>query len=488
VRRVPLSNDESLKPALDHRQAVRVAELALQVERYYGTPQDVEWAIDRSGELYLLQCRPLAASASPNTSPFSGQHDPSPDGMVLCGGITASPGVAYGPVFLVDKGSDLLRFPKGSVLVVHQALPKWAPLLGQASALLTSQGSFAGHLASVAREFGVPALFELPGLFEQLKNGESITVDAVARCVYRGRREVALSATVPRPSMIDSPVFQSLTQVSRLITPLNLLDPASSEFTPANCRTLHDLTRFIHEKSVQEMFNFGKSHHFSERSSKQLVYKVPMQWWILNLDDGFTAEIAGKYVTLENIACAPMLAFWEGFAAIPWDGPPPLDGKGFMSVLFQSTTTNALVPMVRSKFADRNYFIISKNYCNLSSRLGYHFALLEALVSTRTTENYVTYQFKGGAADDQRRIKRVCFIGDILEAHGFNVDIRQDNLIARIENRPAEYLLERLKILGYLSLHTRQLDMIMSNPAKVGYYRAKLDKDISTILAGPAAD
>jgi pyruvate,water dikinase len=483
VCRTDVTGEERQLPSITRERALELARTAVALERHYDVAQDIEWAIDPRGALYLLQCRPLqqmpVETAKPGTAPEA------EGGSVVCrGGITASPGAASGPVFIADKGSDVLAFPEGAVLVARQAQPRWASLLNRAAAVVTEEGGFAGHLANVAREFGVPALFAVPEATRLLRTGDLATVDATGQAIHRGRIEALLHQAPVRKSLMQgSPVYEILSEASRMIVPLGLLEPESPDFTPANCRSLHDITRFIHEKSVHEMFNFGRDHNFSERSSKQLHYKVPMQWWVLNLDDGFSEEIAGKYVKLEQIACIPMLAFWKGFTAIPWEGPPAMDGRGMLSVMFRATTNQALTVGVKSKYAERNYFMISRNYCSLSQRLGFHFSTLEALVSERMPENYVSFQFKGGAADYERRLARVQFIAEILEPIGFRVEIREDHLLSRVEGQSADYMLKRVEVLGYLALHTRQMDMIMSNPAYVEHYRTKYRKDIEGLLA-----
>jgi len=486
--RMDLTDEESTSPCLTDDQARQLAEIAIRIENHYAMAQDIEWAIAGSGAIHILQCRPLKLILTGETGDAA--VDPElKKRRIAGGGITASPGASSGPVYLGDRGVDVLAFPEGAVLVTRQALPRWASLLTRASAVITEQGGFAGHLANVAREFGVPALFGVPDAATILKPGQVITVDASRQAVYDGLISALLSGTGSSRThlMEGSPVHEILKQVGRHIIPLHLLDPDAREFSPAGCTTFHDITRFIHEKSVTEMFDFGKNHNFSERSSKQLHYRVPMQWWVLNLDDGFKEEVPGKYVTLDNIDSIPMKAFWKGFVAIPWDGPPAMDRKGMLSVMYQSTTNTALTPGMRSAYAERNYFMISRHYCSLSSRLGYHFSTIEALISERPRENYISFQFKGGAADTYRKLGRVHFIKDILEELGFRVEIKEDHLASRLENHDMAHMEKQMEVLGYLTLHTRQLDMIMANAGSVNYYRNKLRKDIDTLMRGSTA-
>lgn len=482
VCRQELTGEKSKTQSISDSQALDLAKMANILEDFYGSPQDIEWAIDSNGSIFILQCRPLQEIELRNTDENILNAELENQSLTLAaGGQTASPGVAFGPVYIVKNDVDKLKFPAGSVLVTAQALPRWAPMLGSASAVITEIGGITGHLANVSREFGIPAIFGLPGATEIFQNAQEITVDADGHRVYTGKIDSLLNSNATKKNlMAGSPIFEILEKVSQQIVPLNLLDPDSPDFHPRKCTTLHDITRFCHEKSVHEMFNFGKEHRFSERSSKQLVCDVPMQWWIINLDDGFKENIDGKFVHIDNIVSIPMLAMWEGIIAVPWEGPPPVDAKGFMSVLMQATTNPALDPSMRSAYSARNYFMLSRNFCSLSSRFGFHFSTIEALVSERSSENYVRFTFKGGAADFPRRRRRAIFVGEILERFEFRSEIREDSAFARVEGLDQAVMEDKLRILGYLIIHTRQLDMVMSNGASINQYRNKILDDLNT--------
>ncbi|MEW6352100.1 MAG: PEP/pyruvate-binding domain-containing protein [Thermodesulfobacteriota bacterium] len=488
VRREELDAEKAKTQSITDEQALKLAAMAVRLDEYYGGPQDIEWALDSRGKIYILQCRHLQQWAEPEHVSEHEREEEPPAPVLAVGMTTGSPGVGSGPVFVVRHDSDKLMFPDGSVLVTAQARPRWAPLLSRAAAVITEVGGVAGHLANVAREFGVPALFGIEHAPDLFQNGQVVTVDADGLRVYEGRAEALIGEERRKKNLMEgSPVHAILSGAATHIVPLHLLDPDSPSFHPKNCESLHDITRFIHEKSVHEMFNFGKEHRFSERSSKQIFYKVPMQWWIINLDDGFGKDVQGKFVRLEDIVSIPMLAIWEGVIAIPWQGPPPVDTRGLMSILVQATTNPHLDPSMKSDYAQRNYFMVSKNFCSLQSRFGFHFSTIEALVGDRAMENYISFNFKGGAADHRRRINRAVLVAGILEKYGFRAEVKEDNVSARLEGEPEEFMKSRLKILGFLMIHTRQLDMVMNNGGAIELHMQKLIEQIESLVGSEEA-
>jgi pyruvate,water dikinase len=480
ITRREVPSETSSSPTLTDAQAREVARAALRLEHHFGEPQDVEWAILTDGRLVVLQARPMHHAGEPPVAPTI-EGDP-----IIRGGVCVSPGVSGGRVSWVRSDRDALKFPNNGILVVDYPDPRWAALLDRAVAVVSEHGGIAGHLATVAREFGVPAIFGM-GDLDALLRGDEITVDADGVAIHRGLVSGLEDARPRRNLMAGSPIHDTLGRALAHIVPLTLTDPSSTDFQPAKVQTLHDITRFCHEKAVTEMFSFGRDHSFPRYAAKQLHHNVPMQWWVLDLDDGFTREINGKYVHLEEITCVPMRALWDGMVAIPWDGPPAITGSGFASVLFEATRNPALSTPFRKPYAQRNYFMVSANFMNLQSRFGFHFSTVEALASERDSENYLVFSLKGGAADMDRRSGRARFIAEILEVHGFQLNVVEDTVTARAWAMPRDEILSRLKIIGYLLMHTRQLDMVMGDPRSVERYRAKFASDIAAVVGRQAS-
>ncbi len=483
IRLVDVAEEQANNPAITVEQAVLLGELALRLEKHFGTPQDIEWAFEPDGSVSILQSRPLMVLGKKLTRikdiPESKVDLP----VILTGGVTASPGAASGPAFVVETTVDMLRFPSGAVLMAKNPLPQWAALLNSAVAVITDKGGVTGHMAAVAREFKVPALFGTSTATEHIRNGDLITVDATGCAVYAGRAESLLEKAAEKTSLMKgSPVHKTLGNVLKYIAPLNLTDPDASDFTPEGCRTIHDIIRFAHEMSLRELFEFKKETSFSEHLARRLVIDVPMQWWIVDLGGGCREGMKGDTVGLEDITSGPMLTLWEGITAMPWQGPPPIDTKGFFSVMYGATMDKSLVPGMRSRYADRNYFMISENFCHLSSRFGFHFSTVEAFFGEKAAENYICFNFNGGGADNVRRERRANLIKMILEKFDFWVQIKSDTVFARLERQEVPFLKERLKVLGHLVMHTRQLDMVLSNSGRVNKYLEKILKELSSFV------
>jgi pyruvate,water dikinase len=129
------------------------------------------------------------------------------------------------------------------------------------------------------------------------------------------------------------------------------------------------------------------------------------------------------------------------------------------------------------RFGDRSYAIVSDVYLNFSSRVGYHYSILDSFCSANPAKNYINFEFKGGAADAQRRHRRVRVIQRVLVDLGFWVDAVGDRVTARLSKQPADLLVRRLDTLGRLLIQTRQMDMLMADDAMVAQAAMAIQKE-----------
>jgi len=456
---------ENRQPALTPEELLLLGRYGLQLEQYFGRPQDIEFAIDTDGQVIILQARPLIISRPWPEASVSPQDHP----ILIDQGTVACFGVGAGPAFIVESDEDLARFPEGAVLVTRYTSARYGAVLHKAKALVADIGSATSHLAILAREFKIPALVDTAIATQVLQTGQEITVDANHERVYQGRVEELLQSAAQRqPLLTETPIYTTLRRVLRWINPLNLTDPKLMDFTPSSCQTLHDITRFAHQMAIAEMFELGEQFREEEAFMVRLKTTLPLNLYLIDLGGGLRPR-TGNLVDPEDILSIPMRALWKGIShpEVSWAGPITLDAKGLLSVVSRSLAAPA---SPQADFWLRTLAIISKNYLNYSSRLGYHFATIDAYVGEIRNDNYISFRFKGGAADEYRRALRARFLGRTLEKLGFDTEVSGDLVVAKLAKYPQALLEEKLDMLGRLMACARQRDMVMRDEKMVDCY------------------
>lgn len=174
--------------ALSPPELDALRELAGRVEELFGAPQDVEWAIDEGGTVWLLQSRPITASATVRAhGPNAASPDPTPV-PVLVRGLGAAPGVATGAARVLLAPEDADRLDEGEVLIAPTTSPAWVPAMVRAAAIVTDLGGITSHAAIVARELGLPCVVGAGDATVRLADGALVTVDGAAGTVRAADR------------------------------------------------------------------------------------------------------------------------------------------------------------------------------------------------------------------------------------------------------------------------------------------------------------
>ncbi|MCG8614570.1 MAG: PEP-utilizing enzyme, partial [Desulfobacterales bacterium] len=447
-------------PLLDDNQGIALSEAGILLESYFNTPQDVEWSIDGDGELILLQARPLQTHDIEASGALECTFEDVEEQCLASGGHTACTGIAAGMAIHVRSREDLDEFPANSILVAPHALADFARIISRTAAVVTEEGSVAGHFASVAREFGVPFITGMENALEQIPPNQMVTVNALEKKVFRGRVRALVEnpCAKPRP-LSQSPFMRRFSFLMRFVSPLELVDPEAPNFTPTGCRSLHDIIRYSHETAVNSMFHIGSNRWFTTRGIKKLEAGIPVKVNVLDVGGGVGEDAEGETrVTPAQIENIPMKALLKGLLhpGIQWGSFSHFNWEEHDRIVMNG----GIISPDNAMFA--SHAILAKDYLNLNLKFGYHFVIVDALCDTEQEENHIRFRFSGGGAKLEQRMLRTRFLGEILSWLGFTVDLKHDLVDGVFLSEDLPKTLECLDFTGRLLGATRLMDMYLN--------------------------
>ncbi|HVC13423.1 MAG TPA: phosphoenolpyruvate synthase [Acidimicrobiales bacterium] len=196
TRNVPTARADRMRYCLGDAEVLVLAGHAVDIERHYGVPMDIEWAKDGiDGELYVVQSRPETVASQRQISTIETYRLEVP-GEVLAEGRAVGERIAAGPARRVEGVAALVDFQPGEVLVADTTTPDWEPVMKTAAAIVTNRGGRTCHAAIVARELGVPAVVGAGDATTRVPSGGFVTVSCAegdTGRVYRGEVPYSVS-------------------------------------------------------------------------------------------------------------------------------------------------------------------------------------------------------------------------------------------------------------------------------------------------------
>jgi pyruvate, water dikinase len=168
-------DDLANAPCLSPGEAVALGRLVRKCEALAGSPVEIEWAMDEAG-FKLLQSRPLHVEPAIVPDEIWLRHP----GL---NGHPAGIGWGSGRAVVVNCECELARVAPGDILVTRVAGPALSAILPRVAGVVAELGGSTSHLASLARERGIPMVLGVLDATRAIPDGAQCAVDGVAGVV-----------------------------------------------------------------------------------------------------------------------------------------------------------------------------------------------------------------------------------------------------------------------------------------------------------------
>lgn len=206
TKNIAVSKEDQQRYSITGEQVVTLARWAIEIEKHYGKPMDIEWAQDEhDGKLYIVQARAETVQSRRSKRVLE-EYRMVEKGTVLATGTSVGNRIGAGRANRIMSIRNISTFQDGDVLVTEMTDPDWVPIMRRASAIVTDKGGRTCHAAIVSRELGIPCVVGTGSASERIESGSPITVDCAGGdegIVYRGRLKFEVVHTdinnLPRP-------------------------------------------------------------------------------------------------------------------------------------------------------------------------------------------------------------------------------------------------------------------------------------------------
>jgi len=194
-------------------EIMKLTELAKRIEKHYGKPMDIEWAIDQDiafpENMMLVQARPETIFGTKNLEGTKMDETKAQEALkIIVRGISAGRrGYGVGKAVIVLNPDDAHKgMHKGDILVTPMTDPDFVPFMKMASAIVTDKGGITSHAAIVSRELNIPCVVGTETATQTMKTGQEYTVDSRNGIIYEG---IIAQAVAPVASNDGGKVIQA---------------------------------------------------------------------------------------------------------------------------------------------------------------------------------------------------------------------------------------------------------------------------------------
>jgi len=322
-------------------EVLQLARWAVQIERHYGRPMDIEWAKDGiSQRLFIVQARPETVHRAKGTHTLE-SFVLEETGELLVRGEPVGSKIGQGRAHIIMDVKEIGRFRPGEVLVTEMTDPDWEPIMKIASAIVTERGGRTCHAAIVSRELGIPCVIGAEGATQKIQTGQEITVDCsqgegrvfAGRLKFRidridvaqlpsTRTKIMMNVGIPEMAFAQAKIPNDGVGLAReefiISSHIGIHPKALLEYEQLKARAAHDpqIAQIVREIDARTVGYSDKAQFFVDKLASG-VAKIAAAFWpndvIVRLSDFKSNEYASLIggALYEPTESNPMIG-WRG--------------------------------------------------------------------------------------------------------------------------------------------------------------------------------